>query len=266
MKRCAAVRKRGSSDQCLARSMKGLTFCGRHARTRAPVLWVSLHETPPVVRFQALVRGWLVRHRLSLAGPGVLRRKAATNDEDLFTCETKDRHHPLQYFSFEEAGKVWWFDVESLWGWISRSVEPVNPYTKILIPTEARKRLREIQRRGRLSFGATTVEEMNVRRWNVLAQVFRENGFTEAHPMQFANFDLSDYRAMFVFLERDLQTVLPESSLYRKRLLRMCRQGQRGDELDGIPVGKVFLLLRMVSIPKDPYVLVFSILASFTRC
>jgi hypothetical protein len=242
--------------------MKGLALCGRHARTRAPVLWASLHKSSPIVRVQALVRGWLLRKRLALAGPGVLRRKEVNNEEDLFTCETKDRQHPMQYFSFEEGGKVWWFDAGSLWGWMSRSVEPVNPYTKTPIPSEARRRFRAIQRRSRFSSGATTPEEMNAQRWNSIVQVFRDNGFLDVHPQQFANFTVSDYRTMFVFLERDLQIVLPERDMYRAQLIRICRRGQKA-------IGILFpinLLLRMLMLPRDPYVLVFSVLSAFYRC
>jgi hypothetical protein len=242
--------------------MKGLALCGRHARTRGPVLWASLHRTSPIVRVQALVRGWLLRKRLALSGPGVLRRKDVTNDEDLFTCESKDRQHPMQYFSFEESGKVWWFDVGSLWGWMSRSVEPVNPYTKTPIPSEARRRIRAIQRRARLSCGPITVDEMNEQRWNLIVQVFRDNGFIDVHPQQFANFTVSEYRTMFVFLERDLQIVLPERDMYRGQLIRICRRGQKAAGT----LTPIYLLLRMLMIPRDPYVLVFSVLSAFYRC
>jgi hypothetical protein len=262
MNRCAAVRKKGAKDQCSASALKGVSFCGRHARSREVVRWASLHQASPIVRVQALVRGWLLRKRLALAGPGVLRRKDVNNEEDLFTCESKDRQHPMQYFSFEEGGKVWWFDAGSLWGWMSRSVEPVNPYTKTPIPSEARRRFRAIQRRSRFSSGAETAEEMNSQRWNLIVQVFRDNGFLDVHPQQFANFTVSDYRTMFVFLERDLQIVLPERDMYRAQLIRICRRGQKANGI----LFPINLLLRMLMLPRDPYVLVFSILSAFYRC
>ncbi len=265
MNRCAAVRKKGATDQCQSPAMAGYSLCGRHARTRGPVLWASLHKRPQVVGIQALIRGWLLRRRLALAGPGVLSRKDLTNEEDLFTCESKDRQHPLKYFAFEEAGKIYWFDAESLWQWASRSVTPVNPYTKTPLPNDVRKRLREWGWRNHMSCtDINSADETITRRWNLIVQVFRENGFTDAHPMQFANFDRADFRTMFVFLERDLQVVLPESDLYRAKLLRLSRRGQRG-EGDEI-LHCVFLILKMLSIPKDPYVLVFSILSAFMRC
>lgn len=254
MNRCAAVRKKGATDQCASAPMKGHVLCGRHARSRNPVLWASLHTKSPIVRIQALVRGWLVRNRLALAGPGALHRKVVNNDEDLFTCETKDRQDPMKYFAFEEAGKVYWFDRESLWSWMSRSVEPVNPYTKTPIPVEAKRRIRALQRGL-----SSTAEDITAQRWNLIVQVFRDNGFVDVHPEQFANFRGPEYHTMFVFLERDLQVVLPETNIHRARLLRLCRRGQ----FSRVPT---FLLLRMLLIPRDPYILVFSILSAFYRC
>ena len=262
MNRCAAVRKKGSRDQCLSAPMKGHVLCGRHARSRNPVLWASLHTKSPVVRIQALVRGWLLRKRLALAGPGVLRRKVVNNDEDLFTCESKDRQHPLDYFAFEEAGKVYWFNAESLWGWMVRSVEPVNPYTKTPIPSEAKRRARAIHRTRKFPSGATTAEDIIARRWNVIVQIFRDNGFIDVHPQQFANFERIDYRTMFVFLERDLQIVIPERDIHRAQLIRMCQRGQRAIGL----ITMTAIMMRMLQLPRDPYILVFSMLSAFYRC
>ena len=196
----------------------------------------------------------------------MLRRKDLANEEDLFTCESKDRQYPLSYFAFEEAGKIYWFDALSLWQWVSRSVAPVNPYTKTLLSNDTRKRLREWGWRNRAVLDTETIQDKLARRWNMIVQIFRENGFVDTHPQQFSNFDISDYRTMFVLLERDLQIVLSEKDIHRARLLRMCRQGQKGTDTDASPFTRVFLLLRMLSIPKDPYILVFSILSAFMRC
>ena len=265
MGRCAAVRKKGARDQCPIPAMKGHSLCRRHAASRTPVLWKEVHKASPVVRIQALARGWLLRRRLALGGPGVLSRKNLVNDEDLFTCESKDRQSPLNYFAFEEAGKIYWFDAENLWQWMARSVTPLNPYTKTPLSNNVRKRLREWGWRNRMSCtDIDSAEETITRRWNLIVQVFRENGFIDTHPMQFANFDRADFRTMFVFLERDLQIVLPEKDIYRAKLLRLSRRGQKEDGDDILH--SVFLVLKMLSIPKDPYVLVFSLLSAFLRC
>lgn len=268
MSQCVAVKRKGSVEQCPAMAMRGVTLCGRHMRSRKPEIWSTVHKAAPVVRLQALARGWFVRHKLKLKGPGVLRRKDVFNDEDLFTCESKDRKYPIEYFSFEENGRIYWFDHFSLWWWCNRSVEPVNPYTKVPIPFEARKRLRRLcTNRYLLNFAtANTAEEKWLWRWNVLSQIFRENGFIDSHPMQFSNFESGDHRAMFVLLERDLQIVLSEKDIYRERLLSLCRRGHSREDTSDRSIHTANILLYMLSIPKDPYILVFSILAAYMRC
>jgi hypothetical protein len=216
-----------------------------------------------------VVRGWLLRRRLSLAGPGVLCRAKGVNDEDLFTCESKTRQDPRTYFALEEAGKVYWFDAPSLWSWMMRSLTPVNPYTKTPLSNDTRRRLREWGWKARPVMDATTPEDILIRRWTMLIQIFRENGFTDTHPHQFDTFDTEDLRMMFLFLERDLQIVSPEKDIHRAKLLRLCRHGQRvveGRRPGSYPLFSAYLLLRMLSLPKDPYVVVFSILSAFLRC
>ena len=89
---CASVRKKGSTDQCTARSLRGLTLCGRHAKCKTITLWADVHKKrgDGMIKTQALVRGWLLRKRLALGGPGVLSRKQTTNDEDLVSYESKE--------------------------------------------------------------------------------------------------------------------------------------------------------------------------------
>lgn len=272
MNRCASVRKKGSHDQCLALALKGHTLCGRHARMRSPQLWASLHRTSQVPKLQALVRGWLLRRRLGLAGPGVLRRAGLSNDEDVFTCESKDRQHPLQYFAFEENGKVWWFDAMSLWTWMSRSPEPVNPFTKVPLTAETRRRLRAYWRQRTawpLPAEKGTFDQLMTYRWNLLTQVFRDNGFLDVSPQSFRAFTRQEVLSMFVLLHQDLLIVLPEQDMYRERLLRLARRGMSirpETTSEQYLLQAAWLLLLMVMIPRDPYVVVFSILSAFYRC
>lgn len=272
MNRCASVRKKGSTHQCLALALKGHALCGRHARMRSPVLWTSLHRTTQISKLQALVRGWLLRRRLALAGPGVLRRTGLANDEDVFTCEPKDRQHPLEYFAFEENGKVWWFDAGSLWTWMSRSPEPVNPYTKVPLTSDTRRRFRAYWRRGTawpLPREKGTFEQAITYRWNLLTQVFRDNGFLDVSPQSFRTFTRQEVLSMFVLLHQDLLVVLPERDMYRERLLRLARRGMVAPpetSSEQYLLHAALLLLLMVMIPRDPYVVVFSILSAFYRC
>ena len=146
MPSCASVRKRGSLDQCPLKALTGHTLCGVHARSKAVMLWavVNQDKVGAATRVQAWIRGILLRRRLRLGGPGVLRRTGLSNDDDLVTCESSDRQYPLDYFAFEENGKVWWFDFGTLWKWAQRSTEPANPYTKVPLSVETRTRLRKV--------------------------------------------------------------------------------------------------------------------------
>jgi hypothetical protein len=100
-----------------------------------------------------------------------------TNDEDLVTCESKETIRPFDYFGFEENGKVWCFSFPSLWKWAVRSHQPVNPYTKVPLDIETRKRMHEYwayRHRHRLDVPEepTVLQERIRARWNVLCQMF----------------------------------------------------------------------------------------------
>lgn len=148
MAQCASVRKKGSRDRCESKAVLNSDFCGRHARMRLPLRWVD-HQDPDyihtVVSLQSRIRGFLVRNRIRLAGPGALRRSPCINDEEMVTFETKSEVSPFEYFGWEENGKVWWMSQLSALQLLLSELRPVNPYTKVLWSLETRKRLRRIQ-------------------------------------------------------------------------------------------------------------------------
>lgn len=268
---CASVRKKGSLEPCTTPALRGHSLCGRHARMKVPVLWAHAmrKRNLPVVKIQALVRGWLLRSRLRLAGPGVLCRKNLANDEDMVTCESKDREHPLTYFAFEENGKVWWFNFESLWRWTRHSHEPANPYTKVPLSSDTRKRLRatwSYMHRHRMTMPEEPTEfsQRLCTRWNTVVQVFADNGFVDVHPNMFLNFSTLDFRVMFIFLERDIEVVLPDTDRGKARALRLC---QRAITAPNAPTTwLVFILILLLSIHKDPYSMTFMVLSALHRC
>jgi len=276
MNRCAAVRRQGSTDPCLAVALRGHTLCGRHARMKHPTLWVTVNQprASPLAKLQGWVRGHLLRKRLALAGPGVLRRVNLANDEDLVTCVDKSRVSPLDYFAFAENGKVWWFEFASLWNWCIRSHEPVNPYTKVPLSVDTRRRLRTMwttRVRNGLPVGneSITVAERTRYQWNVLCQHFTDYGFAGTHPDTFQDFTRLDLLSMFVLLERDIQVVIPAGHPFRERILSVCRR--RSIASDGLHTAHFSLqcansLLYILSLPPDPYILTFSILSAFYRC
>jgi len=275
MNRCTAVRRKGSNEPCPVSALRGHTLCGRHARMRNPVLWVDANRSriSPIVKIQACVRGWLIRKRLSYAGFGVLRRKDLANDEDIISYADKDRVHPMDYFSFEENGKFWWFEFSSLWTWCMRNEEPINPYTKIPLNSETRKRLRTIwgyKRRHREETPpeSQVYEERLRHRLNILTQHFADYGFVGIHTDFFMRFSKADYITMFVLLQRDIETVIPPSDPFRIRMSRLC--GNRTYVAHALQNNQfnlqcLSLLLYIITLYRDPYVITFSILSAAYR-
>lgn len=276
MVRCASVRKKGSLDPCDVAALKGHTLCGRHARCRVPVLWAERHATHGrgLEKLQGLIRGWLLRRRLALSGPGVLHRVNLANDEDVFTCESKDRQDPLDYFAFEEAGKTWWFGFASFWHWCSRTHDPVNPYTKVPLSVETRTRLWEnwgVRLRSRVSLPEepSTYTERLRYRWNVLSQLFSGFGFEDVHPMHFLDMSRTDYASMFILLKPDLEMLLPATDPTRERLLRICSYTARAAHTLQPPqyiLQSTYTLLVLLALRRAPYSTAFSILSALLRC
>lgn len=276
--RCAAVRKRGSTEQCTAPRLNGCSFCGRHARCKPDtvVIWASLYKdrNSVITRFQALVRGWFVRRRLKLAGPGVLSRKTLMNDEDLETLEPKDREHPFTYFGFEEAGKIWWFHFPTLWKWALRSAEPTNPYTKVVLSRETRIRLRAMwayNRRHKLPLPEEPypASERTNGRWNILLQMFQDYGYGTLHSEHHLRLRRLEYVNLFTILRRDLNTLYPETSRIRQICVGYCNRGIRimtNLRYEFYVLQSVYALLLMAMTPKDPYELAFIILSAIYRC
>ena len=264
MPKCAAIRNKSSSDQCPSDSMSGHTLCGRHARSRNPRLWTDANRDK-IARFtkvQALYRGWRVRRVLALAGPGVLRRDKCVNDDDLVTTETKDRQHPFDYFGIEEHGKIWWFDFGTAWEWTIRSVAPTNPYTKVLFAHADLVRLRKLhlyRRRRRLPVPPPSrdLQENVVRRWTVLAQIFRSFGFEDTHPEQFANLNHGNMRTMFRYLMDDIEAMRPPN----RRLLAICSKGLFAEHM----IASLNLLTIALTESRS-YDIVFLLLSALYRC
>jgi len=262
-------------DPCDVVALRGHVLCGRHARMRNPVLWSDAHRTraPPIVRIQACVRGWLVRTRLGYAGPGVLSRKNLANDEDIITYAEKSRVHPMNFVSFEENGKIWWFEFGSLWAWCMRNREPANPYTKIPLSSETRKRLRVLwgyKRRAReeLPPESAVFEERLRHRLNVLTQHFADYGFIGVSVESLAQFSKIEYASLFILLRRDVESLLAESSPFRTRIAVLCDhriQSANGVQSQQYILQSVSLILHILSLYRDPYTITFSILSAFHR-
>lgn len=251
-------------------------FCGRHARMKNHVLWTTVMGSrlhPHFIRAQALIRGWLLRYRLKMAGPGVLRRGALANDEDLNTCVDKTRQHPLTFVSFEEGGKVWWFDYATLFRWCEMSHEPVNPYTKTPISPEALRRIfwLWVYSFHNLPANARLAEEtFEIRfngRINRLCQMFSVYGFAGVTPDNFHRLHRGDYLVLHHFILDDLRTALREGPV-KERLLEWTQNCinhiRRPSPYQ--PQSYIGRLEYLLFLAPDPYVVLFSILSALYRC
>jgi len=145
-----------------------------------------------VCLIQKVWRGWSVRNWILLAGPGVLRRSICHNAEELVSLNSKESVHPFSYFSFEEAGKVYWFDVRSLSEYTVQLEIPLNPYTRQPLQMEVRQRLRQLctlRYRRKISnvheIRKVSIEEGTMFCWRQLSQILEENGFDFVNPRVF---------------------------------------------------------------------------------
>jgi len=271
--RCASVRKKGSTEQCSAKPVLGHTLCGRHAKSKCPTLWADVHSNRirNIPKVQALVRGWLVRIRLKAAGPGVLSRKKCSNDEDLNTYTEKEKVHPFEYFGLEENGKTWWFEFNTIWKWSIRSVNPTNPYTKVPLSVETRKRLRDMWNYGqRTKFPSyeesSNYNERTLQRWMVLCQAFQDNGFGEFNPHMFMRLTKPELYVMFSMIHDDVRTILNDKDLNKQQLLQFCARCKIGGPNTNLYLLQApYYLLLMMSFLKNPYPLVFTILSALYR-
>jgi len=274
MIRCASVRKKGSTDQCTANAIRNHTLCGRHARCKTPVLWAEVNapKETSVRKIQAIVRGWLVRKQLSLAGPGVLCRKNLANEEDLITGE--ENIYPFDYFAFEENGHVWWFSFDTIWRWCSQKETPDNPYTRTTIPLDVRKRLHHIwsyRQRHRIPLP----QESNVfgerlrSRWTIISHIFENYGYGDIPVNIFMRLTASEYSYVFSMLYSDIRATIPDKEAWKQSALRFCHRGMstfQSLSTHHYIMQAVYTLMLILMKPKDPHSVAFMVLSAIHRC
>ena len=194
-----------------------MIFCGTHMRSKTPRYWMT--ENPAIargiLRAQARWRGYWVRYKLKLAGPGVLKRSVCHNDDEMMTCDSKTEISPSDYFSVEENGKVWWFDQRTMIEWSQKSLEIRNPFTRTLLSPEDASRLRNlyiIRKKGGVpvihTSEVTTQSPIDIRdlRWMRVVQVLNECGFSDMiHHENFIGMSYSQTRIFLVSLVESMR-------------------------------------------------------------
>ena len=142
---CSSTKNKNSKEKCPCKVLYGLKFCGKHIRVKNKIMWKSEnHENESSIKIQKVWRGYMIRNLLSLCGDGILNRKNCHNDEELVTLEEKDKQYPLNYFSFNESGKLWWFGLDTILKLTLEEI-PTNPYTKQKFSKETCLRIHELR-------------------------------------------------------------------------------------------------------------------------
>jgi hypothetical protein len=180
-----------------------MILCGKHAKVKNLRLWKVVNNLDDkVIIIQKFWRGYSIRNWLKIAGPGVLNRSICHNDEELVTMDEKKSVNPFDYFSFEEGGKVYWFDVRSISENCMLKTDPTNPYTREPLTIETRRRLRQIcikRHRNNLNnmhdiSHKRSVDEIILSTWTHVCQIIIENGFFDMSPLYFIS--LNDTRLL----------------------------------------------------------------------
>jgi hypothetical protein len=194
-------------------------FCGKHAKATHKRIWTEIHNVPEkVTKIQKVWRGYMLRNWIRECGPGCLKRSLCHNDEELITLEEKNRQYPLDYFSFEEDGKVLWFDVRTMIQILETNLEPQNPYTRTPLSLETRRRLREIcYKRKILGFPIHYPNQKTISRfeyldriWLLVSQVLEENGFSSIHPQLLSSMSIHQHILLLSLFLKDLKVLACE--------------------------------------------------------
>lgn len=263
---CASCRNVTTTDRCSSPAIPGLQFCGKHVKVRRPRLWTAINNViPKVIRIQKIWRGFSIRKRIIECGPGVLKRSLCHNDDELITLESKYRQYPLDYFSFEEGGKVFWFDIESMLRIVFDNSTPMNPYTRQPINLETRRRLRRLwfyRRKGRV------IDYNKI--WIHICQILEENGFEEINPMLFESLNRTQFLIFLNLLKSDLTAIVSESPTNKNRILALTAVkhvlAKHTPFTGQIDAGrKVGILLYNLLHTTSPYPICFAIMSSITR-
>jgi hypothetical protein len=174
----------------------------------------------------------------------------------------------LDYFAFTENGKIWWFDFATLWKWSCLSVEPTNPYTKVPLDVDTKRRLRRmwsVRRRQRLPVppDPTVYQDRMRLRWTLLCQLFADNGFGVLDPGYFTGLSKNDYIVLFRRLRDLLQDSVPKHhSRHALVLIHRCLITAWTLPPAHYTLQASYALLMMLLHAKDEFTLGFCVLSS----
>ena len=225
MSLCSSCKSKTSKERCSAKSVGDTLFCRRHVKVKVPRLWAVINNVDPcAIKIQKVWRGYSVRNWIRLAGPGAINRTKCHNDEELFTLDGKMSVSPFSYFAFDEAGKIYWFDIRSLSQHCLKTM--TNPYTRQPLTIENRKRLRKLsimRHRRKLPYihessQQTDINQVITEIWTSISQIIEENGFFDVNPQTFSSLNRSQLYVFLLMISNDLKAwAVEHNSKYSSR-------------------------------------------------
>ena len=274
---CISCKNQKSKERCENRAINGLTFCGKHVRSPVKRLWHVVNELDVKASLiQKVWRGYTVRFRLKLAGPGVLKRALCHNDEDIVSFESKEKQHPFDFFSFEEDGRVWWFDVLSMLGCLNSNLHPTNPYTRQSLSIDTRRRLRAIYK-YRIHNRLPIVHQPSVKRnyeeliehqWMKIVQVVHENGFEDVHPNHFMALGKTQLFILLNYMVNDMSALAMEHPKTSRRYRWLAAIKRERDMFNMNPHGRIqvpTLIISLLNSMNEEYHLCFILMSALYR-
>jgi len=223
---CYSCKNKNTTERCTSTALAGIRFCGRHAKMKNPKLWVDIHDLDKKsTKISKIWKGYFIRKQLQLAGEGVLKRKLCNNTDELISMESIESIYPLDYFGFEENGKIYGFDIRSLIHILNKNLKPANPYTRQPLTIETRKRLREIfsyrTRRSLPIFYEHNIlknpTDVLNNRWLQISQIVEENGFFDINPDIFLSLNKSQLYILLSMTCNDMKTWASEHKVEKSK-------------------------------------------------
>jgi hypothetical protein len=277
MSLCVSCKNQTSTERCPNRAITGLTFCGKHVRAPHKRIWHVVNNLDTKANLiQKIWRGYTVRFRLKIAGPGVLKRSLGHNDEDVVTFESKEKQDPFEYFAFEEDGKVWWFDILSIMGCLNANLHPTNPYTRQPLSQDTRRRLRAVYKyriHNRLPtihqpIARRNTEELIEHQWMKVVQIIHENGFEDIHPNNFMALGKTQLFVLLNYLVNDMTALATEHPISSRRYRWLAAIKRERDNFNINPYGRMqvpALILSLLNSMGDEFHFCFILMSALYR-
>ena len=279
--RCASCRNKTSKDRCPNTSLPGIKFCGVHSKLKTHRLWIDVNDVERRTAILSKIwKGYSLRKLLKLAGPGVLQRLKCHNQEEILSFEPIATIAPVDYFGFEENGKIYGFDIRTMFDILNRSMNPINPYTRQPLTLETRRRLRELYAyRYRMKMpifydnnklsGADAVLQ---NRWLQLCQITEENGFFNINPNLFLGLNRTQLYIFLTMISNDMKTWAAEHKdkpskrfvyvFWIQKILNKYQTTQSSVEFSFYVSS---ILLTILYTTTEPYPLCFIIMSALYR-